>query len=234
MSKTWFSGELTVRGGVKNLNKKVLGKFSRSKATGGVPQIPEVPKRPRKTLMVILLVAIVGVTSVGAFIWWSGQKGEEAPPTSSPLFNTYSKYGFTFEYPKGMSITEKGMLESTATNSSGMVLGELKNGKSEEIMAGWISTVTAPDLEAGMEGGFTGMKNTGATVDKGQIVYSTKSGHTMIYQYFNATVEGETWYGISSGWYCDTNDRFYMLLTMSSEQDVLPKFQQYLGSFICH
>ena len=154
---------------------------------------------------------------------------------ASPLYNTYSKYGFSFEYPKGMSISEHGILESTATSGSGFVAGELSNDKQEYVRIGWVTMVQF-DLELGplfdvyledMEA------DLGVDVDKGQLVTSTKSGHEMIYQCFTAATEGET-YGILGGWYCDTNDRFYTLTSLYSEQDVLSKFQQYLDSFVCH
>jgi len=194
-----------------------------------------VPKRPRKILIAILLVVIVGVAAVSVFVWWYTQKGEEEE--APPGYRSYSKYGFTFQYPKGMSISEEGMLESTATSSSGIVLGELSNDEDEVITVGWLSAVIAPDLEDlkdSLNAGFENMEAEGTPVDIGQLVTSAKAGHTMIYQYFNATIEGETYYGIGGVWYCDTNDRFYMLFLMYSEQDPLPKFQQYLDAFICH
>ena len=209
-----------------------------------IGEVPEVPKRPRKTLIAILLIVIVGVAAVSVFAWWYTQKApeeEEGPPTPSPEFNWYSKYsfwyskyGFTFLYPEGMSISEQGMLESTATSSSGIVSGELSNDEYELITVGWLTTVSAPDLEISLNAGFEAMEAEGTDVDKGQLVTSTKAGHTMKYQYFTATAEGETMYGIFGVWYCDTNDRFYELILAYSEQDVLSKFQQYLDSFICH
>lgn len=136
--------------------------------------------------------------------------------------------------PKGMSISEQGVLESTATSSSGLVLGELSNDEDELITVGWLTTVSAPDLEISLTAAFEGMEAEGVDVDKGQLVTSTKAGHTMKYQYFTMTSEGETFYGIWGVWYCDTNDRFYQLGFMYSEQDVLSKYQQYLDSFVCH
>ena len=200
--------------------------------TGEVAEVAEVPKRSRKTLTAVLLVAVVAVASVSVFIWWFTQEGEEPPPTP-PEFSTYSKYDFSFEYPKGMSMSEEGLLESTATHSSGMVIGELED-EYEAVFVGWLTMISAPDLEVSLNAGFESMEAEGLDVDKGQLVASTKAGHTMKYQYFTATVEGEIMYGIWGVWYCDTNDRFYQLGLMYSEQDVLPKFQQYLDSFVCH
>ena len=132
-----------------------------------------------------------------------------------------------------MTLSEQGMFDSSATSSSGIILGELSlNGEIEEITVGWISSTTAPDLN--LEDGFTGMESRGAIIDRGQFVESIKSEHRMIYQYFNATGGGETLHGIAAVWYCDILDKYYMFLIMQSEQDVLPKFQRYIDSFICH
>ena len=78
------------------------------------------------------------------------------------------------------------------------------------------------------------MEDEGVVVDEGQRVNSTKTGHVMMYQYFTATIKGKTLHGIFGVWYCDVNKRFYELMVMYSEQDVLQIYDQYLGSFICH
>lgn len=207
---------------------------TRTEPAEKVPESPitqEVPRKSRKTLMAILLVAVVAVASVGVFIWWYTQK--DSTPSSG--FNTYSRYGVTFEYPKGMAITEQGMLESIATDSSGMIIGELSRDEDEVIAVGWISMVTPPDdLTTSLADALEGMEDEDSAVDPGQLVNSTKAGHIMMYQYFTAAIEGDNVNGIWAVWYCDTNHRFYELGLMYTEQNVLPKFQQYLNSFICH
>jgi hypothetical protein len=199
------------------------------------PEIPKVPKRRRRILMVIAVLAIViVVASAGIGLYVLRVPGGEEPSPTPIEYETYSKYGFSIEYPKGMSISEQGMLESTATSSSGVFLGELSNDEYELITLGWLTTISPPDLEIGLNAGFESMEDQAEEVNKGQLVTSTKAGHTIKYQNFTATIEGETVYGILGVWYCDTNDRFYNLGLMYSEQDVLPKFQQYLESFVCH
>ena len=203
-----------------------------------IGEVPEVPKRPRKTLIAILLIVIVGVAAVSVFAWWYTQKApeeEEGPPTPSPEYNTYSKYGFSFEYPKGMSINEVGAAEHVATNTSGGIVGELIDDKQELVNIVWVRTVLEPPhVEIIIDAGFESMEAKGIDVEKGQLVTSTKSGHEMLYQYFTATSEGGTLYGIFGAWYCGTSERYYELILFYSEQDVLSKYQQYLDSFVCH
>lgn len=185
------------------------------------------PRRQRKTLVAILL--ILAVAAVAVFTWWYTQRAPER----------YSKYGFSFEYPKGMLISELGHLENTtATSSSGILLGELSNDELELIKVGWLSTESAPDLEISLNDSFLSLEAEGLEVDRGQLVNSTKvNGHEMIYQYFDGTIaEALTFHGISGVWYCDINNKNYDFVVMysGSEQDVLSKFQQYIASFICH
>jgi hypothetical protein len=123
------------------------------------------------------------------------------------------------------------MLENTATSSSGMVLGEL--GTEYVIMVGWLTTVLVPDLEVSLNAGFENMEAQGNVVlDRGELVTSTKDGDEMKFQYCDATIEGKTFHGVFGVWYNDTSDRFYELMILYSGQDVLPKFQQYLDSFV--
>ncbi len=216
--------------------------------TGIVPQVLEAPKRPRRKILIeaVLLIALVGVACMVGFAWWLSPKDEQEPSASSPTgFNTFSKYGLSFEYPKGMSISESEIYESTATNSSGWVLGELINDEYEEVRVGWFSPLELLDtdfpvtsvkvnLTVTLISEFRRLEANGFDVDPGQLVNSTIAGHTIMYEYFNATKEGVVWYCISGVWYCDITTRMFPLIVYYSEQDVLPKFQQYLDSFICH
>lgn len=212
-----------------------------------VPPVPEPPKRKTRIGIVAAILAVVIVVAVvgSAGLYMLGFSQQKPAPTSQVTpkeHETYSRYGFTFEYPKSMSFSEQGLLESTATDGSGMVLGILENGDIEIVMIGWITMVMEPDLEGALAGALEGVKTDGVTdVSIGQLVTSAKAGYTLRYQYFNITVEDttifgfavshKTLYGIWGVWYNDTSDRFYQLGFLFSEQDVLPKFQQYLDSF---
>lgn len=156
--------------------------------------------------------------------------------TIPPGYEVYSKFGFSFEYPEGMTILELGLLESAPTDDSGMALGTLENDEYEIITVAWTKMATAPPLESSLQAGLAAMETSpGATdLEIGELVETTKAGHRMLYQYFNVTILAKELYGIYGLWYCDMSERFYQLYLMYSEEDVLPIYQEYLDSFVCH
>ena len=194
-------------------------------------------------LGILILVSTALVSLIGC-----AQDTGALPPTE---FGTYSKYGFSFEYPKTFSVTEMGLLQSQANNTSGMVQVGLQNEKFEYFAVGWIKMT--PDvieigpgglegnLKASLEDSFAGMEGTEgfALVERGELVETTKAGHQMFYQYYTVTTtEGDKVYGIGGVFYCDQSQNLFQLLTMnntiSAKQDILEDFQNYLDSFVCH
>jgi len=166
-------------------------------------------------------------------------------------FKTYSKYGFSFQYPKTFSdVMEMGMLESEANDSSGMVHVWVENEEVELFQVGWM-TISPNEIESGpgglegnlkdsLEGGFAVLESSEeiASVEKGELIEAAKAGHLVFYQYYTTTsTEGDKMYGVSSCFYCDTSLRLFSLLTMnnttSTEEDGLGDFQNYLDSFVC-
>jgi len=203
--------------------------------------VGEVPKKPlvRKIHIAILLIVIV-VSAVASF-WWLVLR---VPPVE---YKTYSKYGFSFQYPKEMTMIEKGLLESTATDNSGIVLGQLRpeglvERIDEHIVAGWLKSATAPDLEISLKDAFDALAKSKVppynitSLEKGKLVETTKTGHRMMYQYYTTTlfVAVRVQYGIYGVWYCDTNQRLYHLNLVWIGEDILPEFQRCLDSFVCH
>ncbi len=167
-------------------------------------------------------------------------------------FKTYSKYGFSFQYPKTFSeVMEIGMLESEANDISGMVNVWVENEEVELFQVGWM-TVFPDEIEGGpgglegnlkdnLEGGFAVLESSEeiASVKKGELIEATKTGHLVFYQYYTTTsTEGDKMYGVASCFYCDMSLRLFSLLTMnnttSTEEDGLGDFQNYLDSFVCH
>lgn len=167
-------------------------------------------------------------------------------------FKTYSKYGFSFQYPRTFSdVMEMGMLESEANDISGMVHVWVENEEFELFQVGWM-TLLPEEIESGpgglegnlkdnLEGGFAVLESSEeiASVEKGELVEATKAGHLIFYQYYTATpTEGDNMYGVSSCFYCDESLKLFSLLTMnnttSTEEDGLGDFQNYLDSFVCH
>lgn len=150
------------------------------------------------------------------------------------LTEIYSRYGFSFKYPKGMVLSELGVLEATATDSSGAVVGELE----DQVMAvSWVKTLQY-DLESAVEDGLTGTEGTEGVSNfvRGDRGESAVKGHIFIYRFFTATIGGEKTKGIVSAWYCDDSTRLYSTSVISLEAgpEVFPLFEAYLDSFYCH
>lgn len=126
------------------------------------------------------------------------------------VFKTYSKYGFSFEYPKNFSISEMGFLLNEADDNSGIVqVKVVENEESELFQTAWmkmmpnIIAITPGGLEGYLkdmlEEAFVGMEGAaeGASLERGELVETTKAGHQMFYQYYSiTTTEGDKHYGI--------------------------------------
>ena len=192
-----------------------------------------------KTKKAMFLGVIVTLILTVSLILPLGCDGEEGT-------KTYSKYGFSFEYPATFSVTEMGLLESEANDNSGMVQVGVENGEIEIFQVTWGVTVIEPDeledrLVGGLEGGFEAFETEEGveSVERGELVESTQAGHLMFYQCYVATftVEGKV-YGVINCFYCDENSKFFSLMTMdstiSTTPDALEDFQSYLDSFVCH
>jgi len=164
---------------------------------------------------------------------------EVSTPTE---FKTFSKYGFSFEYLKRFTVAEMGMLENEATDSSGLVQVGVENELFQTVWIGMIESTwsVTEDLQGSLDDSFAGMVGEGvASVDRGELVETTKAGHQILYQYYILTPdEGDKAYGIVGIFYCDKSQRLFQLMTMnttiSAKQDVLEDFQNYLDSFVCH
>jgi hypothetical protein len=189
-----------------------------------------------KRIIVGAVVAIVVVGIIAAVLILSG--GKEKPVT--PGYERYSKFGFSFEYPEGMTLSEEGALTTSATDYAGIVTGELGHGDNFEVFSVvWLAMTPAPDnLEEDMETFFKRAHNNDNAV-KGKMVETTKAGHRMIrFNYtFTIPVEGIEGYGTDGAWYCDIDNKFYILslsFTTTKALDPTPIFLRYLDSFVCH
>ena len=164
---------------------------------------------------------------------------EAAPATGS---RTYSKYGFSFEYPKHFLVSEIGVFGSEANDNSGLVQVGIENEEGQCFQVVWVKTVQLLfSLEGSLSGGFSSLESNEdvVSVERGELVETTKSGHQMLYQYYVTTsTGGDKLYGIAAAFYCDKSQKGFVLFTMndtiSGEQEALEDFQNYLDSFVCH
>lgn len=194
-------------------------------------------KEARVTIEKLIMIGTLVLVST-ALIAVSGCAKQEATREG---YKTYSKYGFSFEYPQSFLLFEQGLLESQANDTSGAVAAGVENEEVKQVAVSWgKAQEQVVGLEAGIEGGFQGMKVEGVvSVEPGELVETTKAGHRMLYQYYSVTnTEGDKVFGISGVWYCDKDQKVYALLTLnstiSSKKDVLRDYQSYLDYFVCH
>jgi len=169
------------------------------------------------------------------------------PTPIAALSKDYSNYRFGFDYPDGFSVTEMGMFDSEANDNSGIVQVGIENDEFQMFQVMWFNITLSTwkivgDLQAMLNATFEGMKVERAesfeSVDIGELVETTKTGHEMVYQYYNVTYVGIKVYGIVAIFHCDESQRCYQIITanttISAKEDVLEDFMNYLNSFVCH
>ena len=75
-------------------------------------------------------VFIIASVCVCSYLEYTEQVGE---------LKTYSNYGFSFEYPEGMSISDKGLFNDTADENSGLIILENRL-KNKNVVVVWAHT----------------------------------------------------------------------------------------------
>ena len=159
---------------------------------------------------------------------------------------TYSKYGFSFQYPKKHSINEMGMLQNEATEESGLVQATL--GNEELLQVTWVGMQqsiweVARDLQVSLEDSFAGLEEESIeTIQRGELLGAVNIPHiphpTLYQDYVATETAGNKLYGTLGVFYCDESQKLFKLMavnyTSGTKQDVLEQFLHFLNSFICH
>lgn len=132
-----------------------------------------------------------------------------------------------------MTITEEGVVDATANDNSGMVNGK-STGPLQEFAVSWAKSAT-PATRGDLENAIEEIYKSENFEKKGAITETTKSGHEMIYQQMTFTKDWQTEYLIFGAWYCNSDEKVYILgAGQSTEQGLLQIFEQYSDSFVCH
>jgi len=161
------------------------------------------------------------------------------PACTETLPEQYSKYGFSFNHPKGMTRREDGFKEESASEVSGMVQFRFEYPL-EIVNVMWDTVASAPELVAVLEELIVWVERGGIEVnDRGSLFVSLKDGHEMVYQRFNVTEQGLPMTGIVGSWYCDKTARVYIFsyVTLPKfviQQGLLAEFHRHLDSLFCH
>lgn len=154
----------------------------------------------------------------------------------------YSNYSFTFDYPRGMVLTEGGEWFSwrnvwTASEISGQVKGHLFP---ERISVTWDTAQSALSQQMALDEFYDEAIRNGVDITwSGSLTTSTKGDHELMRRFFNFTSGGQHLTGVIGAWRCDESNRIYTLYYMNapevaSQQDLAIEFQRYLDAFICH
>src|SRR6266480_1494596 len=99
----------------------------------------EEAKPSRRVLIAILLVAVIAGGTGFAYVYTqTNLLRPSSPAATHPLagYNTYSNYGFSFQYPKTWTITERGLLDRTADSTTGLVLAQTTTRQGDLLMVG--------------------------------------------------------------------------------------------------
>jgi len=155
------------------------------------------------------------------------------------LQETYSEYGFSFDYPIGMTKRENGYIEESISESSGTV--QFRSDLPFEIInVIWDTAESAPELEGVLDDLFDMVEGQGVRInDSGSLEASMKDEHEMVYQCVNLTEQGFQMTAVVGSWYCDEVNRVYVfnyvtLPEFVTQHDLLREFHRHLDSLVCH
>jgi hypothetical protein len=200
--------------------------------------------RTTKTLIAVLGVAILGMTILCPLGCARHNKTE-----------TFSNYGFSFEYPAGYELTERENAKGEANSSSDgtIFVKKYDEGRTAtQFMVTWYSlttgstwTPTEDALLAHFEKNLAGYRQIWKedgyeSVQIGEVVGDSCGGHSMlcVYYEFTAADVGGTVYGTVGELYCDRSCRLSELLTMErgagSEDDAMAFLRVFTSSLVCH
>lgn len=155
----------------------------------------------------------------------------------SEEYATFSKYGFSFEYPADFTVSEFGIEEAEANDISGAVQVRVERGSIRAFQVNWLETWIY-GLESSLQNAFAGMERAEGVenVDRGELREGNKDGNRMLYQHYGVTTTGgEKAYGIAGAFYYPESHKLFTLVTRNSNviayDDVLDDFNTYLDSF---
>lgn len=192
----------------------------------------------RQAVVVFLLSA-----SLGLIMGCSGQAElDSGPPEEHGTYSgyaTYSKYGFSFQYPGHLDTTEVALLARAANEYSGVVMIGERGGETI-LEVTWVKNADR-DLESAIETGFAILESKDRITDvhRGELLEIDHNGHRMLVQGYTVTsATGESLCGVGGVLWCDHSANFYSVVTLrkdlADEQAALGEFRDFLSTFVCH
>ena len=175
----------------------------------------------------IIAVAII-VSSIGLYIWYNR--------TPTVEYERYDGFGFSFDYPEGMELSEFGLDGSDiASVSSGVVQGMTTAEVPELIGVIWFHNDLAPVFEDVLDEAFTQLGEGTEVDEREELVASTKDGYDMLTQSFTLFIGEDEARGMVGTWFDDSAKRTYLVFHIRaptlSQDKVETDFNGLLGSF---
>jgi hypothetical protein len=163
-------------------------------------------------------------------------------------YETYSSYGFSFEYPRGAPVSEQGSLSAAPDRTSGIVgivtmIPSVENPYFENAIFKWDYVEEAPDLAATFEAEFEELA--AAVGTNGQLERllvlgdASAAGYPAKAQVYTVQGGGLPRSAVMGVWYCDRNKTLYKFELQRLGIDTLgwvlsqglEGYERYLSSF---
>jgi CubicO group peptidase (beta-lactamase class C family) len=152
-------------------------------------------------------------------------------------FETYSRFGLSFEYPEGMELSEQGMGGvGIATITAGIVQGTLVTNTVPEIIGViWFQSEPAFSLEDVLDMAFNQLGEGNIAESRGNLVTTVKDGYEMLRQDFMMNEEGTLLTGVLGTWYDSFAERIYLTLYLSlptaiPSGELMNRFDRFVSS----
>lgn len=153
-------------------------------------------------------------------------------------YETYSRFGFSFEYPEEMEIREDGIGElGIATITAGIAQGtQVKDEVPEIIGVIWMPSESSPVLEDILDLAFSQLGEGNEIESRGDLVSTSKGDSEMLRQSFLMNEGGNTISGIAGVWYDPVAERVYLTFYLAlpdsvSDNGLLKRFERLVSSF---
>jgi hypothetical protein len=191
---------------------------------------------------IYLIVIVVGAVT-GGNLWLHRD--------DLPLgYVRYSNFGFSFVYPQLFDTYSWGYPDPASGPSDfggGVQAKKYWEGVWQNVIIMWSTEASTPDLEAKLDEFYVALDSWGCKIDvKDQLLASEKDGHEMLYQtyiFWEDTFRpgGAQFIAASGVWYEPWPslhaNRVYVLTyiafpELTTQQQVLERFQWYLDSFV--
>lgn len=206
---SWFQAQ-TARKRFRQLSPEVIHEYHDT-----VGESKGDPNRGYKIVLVIVFIATIG----GVYWIWS-----------RPDYTTYSKFGFSLEYPRGMSVTERQLGGVPFSEIAGEVFF---SSDDHAFAVQWITyersfTVNASEY---LDGFVESFDNQFDELEVGERMTTSINNCLVRYQEFIGTTQGGSLKAIVGTWDSTAQNRLYALMYISETFDENDEFFICLNSF---